>query len=155
MSTPKFLVVEDETDARSMICSMLKSLECDSVPADSGEAAIKVLAELGAKQDFDAIFLDVILPGISGLDLIQRLKDNPNTQKLPIVLLTSQNSGKDIMNGYSSGADYYITKPFTLEQLIYGLDMLFAQIQESDPEKKPVKVFKIDEVIPEENYDNF
>jgi DNA-binding response OmpR family regulator len=76
--------------------------------------------------EFEGIFLDVMMPNLSGIEVVQKLKSNEKTQNLPIVLLTAMNTFKDIIAGYNHGADYYITKPITQEQIRYALDLLLT-----------------------------
>ncbi len=65
------------------------------------------------------LVLDVVMPGIDGLEVTRRLREKPETASLPIVLLTGRDTDPDIVAGWKSGANYYITKPFVIEHLRY------------------------------------
>jgi two-component system phosphate regulon response regulator PhoB len=65
------------------------------------------------------LVLDVVMPGIDGLEVTRRLREKPETANLPIVLLTGRDTDPDIVAGWKSGANYYITKPFVIEHLRY------------------------------------
>ena len=66
------------------------------------------------------------MPGMNGLDVLTRLRIHSHTQGLPVIMLTGEDKAEDIMAGYGVGADYYITKPFTHQQLKYGLDLVLS-----------------------------
>jgi len=68
--------------------------------------------------------LDVVMPGMNGLDVLVRLKLHSNTAKIPVVMLTGEKKAEDLLVGYSVGADYYITKPFTRQQLLHGIALV-------------------------------
>ncbi|NES22445.1 MAG: response regulator [Symploca sp. SIO3E6] len=96
---------------------------------DSGYNVIKALAAKEAlnkveEQKPDVIITEVVLPGMSGLELCRRLKNHPVTEKVPIVICSSKNQEIDRLWGMKQGADAYITKPFTREQIISALKSL-------------------------------
>jgi two-component system alkaline phosphatase synthesis response regulator PhoP len=62
-----------------------------------------------------------MMPGMSGLDVLTRIRLHAHTSKIPVIMLTAEDKTKDIMDGYTFGADLYITKPFTRQQLTTGL----------------------------------
>lgn len=64
------------------------------------------------------------MPNVNGYDLLTRLKLHADTQTIPVIMLTCQSDPESLMSGYSVGADYYITKPFTREQLLYGVKLV-------------------------------
>ena len=92
--------------------------------ADSTATKVVDKIEDGESTEFDLIVLDVVMPEMNGLDVVTRLKLHPETQHIPILMLTGEDKAEDIMAGYSVGADYYITKPFTRQQLLFGLDIV-------------------------------
>ncbi|HEX3542713.1 MAG TPA: response regulator [Acidimicrobiales bacterium] len=77
--------------------------------------------------------LDVAMPGIDGLEVTRRLRQQPETARLPIVLLTGRDSDPDIMAGWKSGADYYITKPFVMEHLRYFIKTMHRTPDANEP----------------------
>lgn len=66
------------------------------------------------------------MTGMNGIEVLTKFKGDAETQTHPILMLTGESKAEDIMTGYSTGADYYITKPFTRQQLLYGLGMVLS-----------------------------
>jgi DNA-binding response OmpR family regulator len=115
MSRP-ILIVEDDPD----ICESVKyNLEREGIPV-----AVAATGEEGLAKGLDArnppilIILDVMLPGMSGLDLCRRLRREPSTRRTPIIMLTARGAESDRVAGLDLGADDYITKPFSVRELI-------------------------------------
>ena len=134
---PKFLVVEDHADCRTLLETMLQSFGCETVGVEDGEQALKVIESPNFTEEFDAVFLDIMLPKINGYTVLSRVKSHPKTSETPVIMLTAKDRDQEMIDGYQQGADYYITKPFTMEQLIYGLDLVFG---DGDlPIKNPAK----------------
>jgi len=110
----KILVVDDEPHIVMMLEARLRKNGFEVVTATSGsEAMAKV------KQDRpDLIVLDVMMPVISGLEVCRMLKENPVTRAIPVILLTAKSTERDQTLGISAGADSYVTKPYTPEELL-------------------------------------
>jgi two-component system alkaline phosphatase synthesis response regulator PhoP len=114
MAKQKILVVDDEEDILELLKFNL-SREGYQVPcAVSGEQALRLVRS----ENPDLVVLDLMLPGIDGLEVTKRLKSNPNTKNLPIVMLTAKGEEADIVTGLELGADDYITKPFSPRILV-------------------------------------
>ena len=78
-----------------------------------------------------AIILDVMMPGMSGYDVVVHLKQNPDTQNIPVIMLTAKGEPEDLITGYKDyGVEYYITKPFTSRQLLAGIKLILDSEQE-------------------------
>ena len=73
------------------------------------------------------MLLDVMMPELNGLEVLQRIKDNTETGRLPVILVTAKTHDDDVLSGYQYGADYYITKPFTAKQLINGVELVLGK----------------------------
>jgi two-component system alkaline phosphatase synthesis response regulator PhoP len=114
MAKEKILVVDDEEDILELVRFNLEKQGYGVRCALSGEKALAMAAE----QPPDLIVLDLMLPGIDGLDVARRLKANPATQGIPIVMLTAKGEETDIVTGLELGADDYITKPFSPRVLV-------------------------------------
>ena len=111
------LVVEDTPSTRDLICNYLRKSGYQVVEANNGKDALtKAL-----NQKPDIVVTDVIMPEMNGFELCRSLKKNPDTQNLPIVLCTSKNQNIDRMWGMKQGANIYLTKPFTEEQIIQAV----------------------------------
>lgn len=111
---PIILVVDDEEDILDVVSYNLERDGYTVWKAGSGEAALDILE---AKQLPDLFLLDVMLPGIGGIDLCKRLKEQERTRNIPVVFLSARNEEPDIVVGLELGADDYITKPFRIREL--------------------------------------
>ena len=111
---------------RSLVQAILEGEGFQVVAADDGPKGIEILDAEPRPINFDLVVLDVMMPGMNGLDVLTRMRIHPHTQKLPVVMLTGEDKAEDIMAGYSVGADYYITKPFTRQQLLYGINLVLG-----------------------------
>jgi CheY-like chemotaxis protein len=116
------LVVEDDTDARMALCAMLEGLGYASAAYASGKEALDDLS----KHKFSLALLDVMMPEMNGYELLQELKLRPEFKDIPIIMVTARDDDSDVLQGYQHGADYYITKPYTTEQLRYGLELYLS-----------------------------
>ena len=109
MKKEKILVVDDEEDILELVRYNLDREGYTVVCAASGEAALKV----AESETVDLIILDLMLPGIDGLEVARRLRQNAATRDIPIVMLTAKGEEADVVTGLELGADDYITKPFS------------------------------------------
>ncbi|MBI5058763.1 response regulator [candidate division KSB1 bacterium] len=109
MSKAKILVVDDEEDILELLRYNLSREGHQVVTATSGEQALKIVNDSSP----DAVILDLMLPGVDGLDLCRTLKSNVETVNIPIIMLTAKDGEADIVTGLELGADDYITKPFS------------------------------------------
>jgi twitching motility two-component system response regulator PilH len=108
------LVVEDTPSEMELMSYYLRESGYFVINAGSAKEALNKAIE----QKPDVIVTDVVMPGMSGFELCRSLKKHPATEKVPIVICTSKNQEIDRLWGMRQGADAYITKPFTREQLI-------------------------------------
>ncbi len=114
MAREKILVVEDEEDIQELIRYNLAKEGYQLKVVDSGEPAMAAIRD----ERPQLILLDLMLPGMNGLELCKWLKSNPQTANLPIVMLTARSEESDIVVGLELGADDYVTKPFSPKVLI-------------------------------------
>ncbi len=122
----KVLIIDDDATIRGMVSSMLEIEGFEIATAEDGLQGIETLESMPKPVDLSLVILDVVMPGMSGLDVLTRMKLNTDFQKLPVLMLTGEAKAEDIMAGYTVGADYYITKPFTRQQLLYGLKLVLG-----------------------------
>jgi DNA-binding response OmpR family regulator len=106
------LVVEDEPEMASTLVRGLREEMLDVQLAPDGKCAL----QLSQENSFDLILLDVMLPDLSGFDLVQRLRER--RQETPVLMLTARDALPDIVRGLDSGADDYLTKPFSFSELL-------------------------------------
>lgn len=119
----KILVVDDNPDAIAIVRSALEARGYAVNTADRGCAA---LASVETDPP-DVILLDIMMPDMSGLEVLEKLKAAPSTAGIPVILVTAKTQDDDVISGYSVGAEYYITKPFTTRQLLYGVNLVLGQ----------------------------
>lgn len=142
---PKFMVVDDDADTLTLIASVLQTMQCDVEQHSRGESALESLTDPKRAAQFDAIFLDIMMPGLSGLAVLERLRMMGHTKDLPVVMLTAKGSSEEVVEGYRLGASYYIPKPFTTEQIVFALDMLLGDAPDEDGNsQKPAPVHKLE-----------
>ncbi len=109
----KILVVDDEKSTIDALRISLESENYEVLEAYTGDSAIKKAGSV----PLDLILLDIMLPDITGYEICNRLKKNPKTRSVPIIMLTGMSSASDKMAGLDLGADDYITKPFDQNEL--------------------------------------
>ena len=109
MKKETILVVDDEEDILELVRYNLDREGYAVACATTGEKALK----MAASEKVDLIILDLMLPGIDGLEVARRLKRNDATKELPIVMLTAKGEEADVVTGLELGADDYVTKPFS------------------------------------------
>jgi DNA-binding response OmpR family regulator len=120
----RVLVIDDDPMIRGLVKAMLEAEGYEVMLAEDGLQGVEIVDSEPRPVDFCLIVLDVVMPGMNGLEVLTRLKMQPHTQSIPVLMLTGESKAEDIMAGYSVGADYYITKPFTRQQLLFGLDLV-------------------------------
>lgn len=114
MDKARILVVDDEADIVELVSYNLKKEGFDVDSAFDGE---KALAKM-KKADYNLLMLDLMLPGVQGIEICRILRNNPETAGLPIIMLTAKAEEIDKIIGLEMGADDYITKPFSPRELV-------------------------------------
>jgi len=122
----RVLVVDDDPMIRDLVKGILEGENYEVVLAEDGQRGVEILDNEPRPLNYTLIVLDVVMPGMNGLDVMTRLKLHAHTQNIPVLMLTGEDKAEDIMAGYSVGADYYITKPFTRQQLLYGIGLVLG-----------------------------
>ncbi len=117
------LIIDDESAIREMVCLSLQQNGFGCL-----EAADAHKAELRIKEDNpDLILLDWMMPGMSGIDLVRRLRRQDATKEIPIIMLTAKVAEDDVIQALAQGADDYITKPFSTRELIARIHALLRR----------------------------
>jgi two-component system phosphate regulon response regulator PhoB len=109
MSHEKILIVEDEEEIRELVAYNLVKQGYRVIPAETGEHGLRLVRSEAP----DLIVLDLMLPGVDGLEVCRTLKRDPETAVIPLVMLTAKGEESDIVTGLELGADDYLTKPFS------------------------------------------
>ncbi len=124
----KILVVDDEKDIIELIEYNLKKEGFSVIQAYDGEAAVSI----AKKQQPDLLILDLMLPRMNGIDVCKAIRANPATVDLPIIMLTAKTDESDKVLGLEIGADDYITKPFSVKELIARVRTILRRLREKE-----------------------
>jgi len=119
----RVLVVDDNPDSLTIMRTILETRGFTVVVASNGAQALERLQE----EPPDVVLLDVMMPEISGIQVLQQIKEDTRTGRVPVILVTAKTHDDDVLSGYQFGADYYITKPFTAKQLLYGINLVLGK----------------------------
>lgn len=138
----KILVVEDEQDIVKMLEYNLKKEGFRTLSVHDGEDAL----DSASREHPDLIVLDLMLPGIDGLEVCKTLKSESKTAPIPIIMLTAKSQESDKVVGLELGADDYVTKPFSPRELIARIKAVLRRVKEKNkfPEVLKIGELKID-----------
>lgn len=127
----KILIVEDEKDIRDLIIYALQAKGYETISADDGEKALKMLKE----NKPDLVILDWMLPSVSGLEICRNIRRDKNIKNIPIIMLTAKITEDDKILGLDSGADDYITKPFSTAELSSRVKAILRRTERNNSKK--------------------
>ena len=131
MTQKRILVVDDEQDLCEILLYNLKAAGYEAEAAYSGEMAIKK-----EPSQYDLLILDVMMPGMSGFELAKKLKSDPTTSNLPIIFLTAKDTENDTLEGFGLGADDYVTKPFSVREVVARVKAVLTRSLQKRIEEK-------------------
>lgn len=140
MEEKRILVVEDERAIREMVVFTLKRSGFAVTEAEDASAARRALVDHSP----DLVLLDWMLPDLSGLELARALRRDQATRDLPIIMLTARAAEDDKVMGLESGADDYLTKPFSARELVARIQALLRRAAGADGEALAVGGLKLD-----------
>lgn len=138
MKRPKILVVDDEPDLVELIKHHLVREHYQVLVAHDGETALQL-----ARRDLpDLVVLDLMLPGIDGLEVCRRLRSDPRTESTPILMLTAKAEETDAVIGLAQGADDYVRKPFGMRELTARIStrLRASEVQRVEQERQVIRV---------------
>ncbi|WP_312033957.1 response regulator transcription factor [Actinoplanes sp. TBRC 11911] len=119
----RILVVDDEPNISALLSATLRLVEFDVRVAETGHSALAVIEEF----DPDLVVLDVMLPDLDGFDVAKRLRSTG--RRVPVLFLTARDTVEDRISGLSAGADDYVTKPFSLEEVVLRIRAILRRTQ--------------------------
>jgi two-component system phosphate regulon response regulator PhoB len=141
MADNKILVVDDEEDILELVRYNLARDGYRVVCAASGEQALNK----AGSEPFDLILLDLMLPGIDGLEVAKKLKNKPETRHIPIIMLTAKGEEADIVTGLELGADDYVTKPFSPRILVARVKAVIRRnLQEEVDDSSIIQIYELE-----------
>ena len=123
MSDKKILIIEDHTDLANILSLNLSDLNYSVEHADDGLKGLNYLEN----ETFDLVILDLMLPGMDGIEICRRIRNQSNYT--PVLMLTSKSSELDRVLGLEMGADDYVTKPFSVREVMARIKALFRRIE--------------------------
>jgi len=129
----KILIVDDEQDIADLVSYNLEKEGFTTIKAYDGGDVLKTVKT----QKPDLLILDLMLPHMNGLDICRAIRSNPETMHLPIIMLTAKADEVDKVIGLEIGADDYMTKPFSVKELMARVRSIFRRIQEGN--KQPAR----------------
>jgi two-component system alkaline phosphatase synthesis response regulator PhoP len=139
MAGKTILAVDDEEDVLELLRYNLQKNGYDVVTASSGEQALKKANSASPS----LVLLDLMLPGIDGLEVCKQLKSNPKTEHIPVIMLTAKGEESDVVVGLEVGADDYITKPFSPKVLVARIRRILHRSKVRQQDTQPVKIHEI------------
>jgi DNA-binding response OmpR family regulator len=119
----RIVIADDDADIRELVVFKLRHGGHDVIPVADGAAAV----EACASQRPDLVILDVMMPGMSGLDAARALREDETLAGLPIIMLTARAQESDIEQGFEAGADDYVVKPFSPRELASRVEAVLAR----------------------------
>lgn len=136
MEPKRILVVDDEPDLIELVSYNLKKEGYKVSTAADGEEALEKLRKGG----FDLVILDLMLPGVQGVEVCRMLRNNPKTESLPVIMLTAKGDVSDRIRGLDIGADDYMTKPFSPKELLARVKALLRRTGEGGARDKVIRI---------------
>ncbi len=113
---PKVLVVDDEQFNLDLIEEYLSEINVDVVCVDRGEKALSVLKK--SPQSFSAVLLDRMMPGIDGIEVLEKIKKDKAISRIPVIMQTAKTGRENMLEGLNAGAHYYLSKPYDQQTLV-------------------------------------
>jgi len=130
------LIVDDEPDIVDLVTYNLKKDGYRVTTASDGEEALNKIR----KDKFDLVVLDLMLPGIQGVELCRIIRNDPKTAAIPIIMLTAKGEEVDRIIGLESGADDYMTKPFSARELVARIKAVLRRTREKVSTGKTIRI---------------
>jgi len=140
----KILIIDDDATMVNLLSTILEIDGFETRKALSGKEAFKLLSEEGAP---DMVLLDIMMPEMDGFEVLARLRNDPATKKLPIIMLTARTDDKDIFEGWRRGADEYVTKPFDPRDLVETIRTVLSRSMEERLEERAHHVESLLEIL--------
>ncbi|WP_213697597.1 response regulator transcription factor [Acetomicrobium sp.] len=140
MSGEKILLVEDEENIASLVSQYLSMQGYEIIKAADGDRALEICYESLP----DLIILDLMLPIMDGWEVCRRLKKDPITKDIPIIILTARRDERDVIEGLELGADDYVKKPFSLAELHARIKTILRRAHPASPQNETIKLGKLE-----------
>ena len=144
MEQKKILVVDDEQDLCNILLFNLTSAGYLAEAACSAEEALDLIrsSQAAGSKFYDLLLLDVMMPGLSGFELAERLKADKQTAFLPIIFLTAKGTEDDMLQGFDVGADDYVAKPFSVRELMARVKVVLSRTAMRQTDEQEALVYE-------------
>ncbi len=129
MAKSKILIVEDDPDILELLHYNLEKAGYQTFRAENGEQAVQA----AQKHAPDLVLLDLLLPGMDGLEVCRRMKKDPALQQIPIIMVTAKGEEMDRVVGLELGADDYVVKPFSIREIILRIQKILNRQEKPGP----------------------
>ncbi|MEX0843110.1 MAG: response regulator transcription factor [Gemmatimonadota bacterium] len=139
----RILVVDDEPDISALVAYHLARESYVVRTANTGAEALEALE----RERPDLIVLDLMLPGMSGLEVLQALRERPETSEVPVILLTARKEEADRIEGLRLGADDYVAKPFSPQELVLRVGAILRRIRQLPPSGGSGSILRVGPVV--------
>ena len=124
MDTKTVLIVDDEAAIRDMLRVALEMANFRCIEAKNAyEAQVSIVDDLP-----DLVLLDLMMPEVTGIELLRRWRRNPDTKRIPVIMLTAKAEEESMVKGLDAGADDYISKPFSPRELVARIKTIFRRV---------------------------
>lgn len=144
MSNPKILLVEDDPNLGQLLKEYLDVKGYETTLCRDGEAGLRTFKKLTPnREEFDMCIFDVMMPKIDGYSLAEQVRELD--EEIPIIFLTAKALKEDAIQGFQVGADDYVTKPFSMEELLMRIKAILKRTSKADQEKEQQTKFEIGE----------
>jgi len=135
MALEKILIVDDEEHILELLRYNLEINSYKVEQADTGEKALEILEK---DSSIDLVVLDWMLPGIDGIEVLKRIKLNPKLKQKPVIMLTAKSDEFDTVLGLELGADDYLSKPFSIRELLARIKVILRRSEEAVPKEEKI-----------------
>lgn len=140
MENRKILVVDDDPTMVKLINVNLKLNNYAVLEATSGEQALEIVNS----EQLDLVVLDIMMPGVDGWEVLRQIRSKPETQEMPVILVTAKTQDSDVIKGWELGADEYVIKPFNPLLLVEVVRMVLDRSYEERLERRKKQKEKLE-----------
>ncbi len=140
MGKRKILVVDDDPTMVKLINVNLKLNNYAVLEATSGEQALEIVKN----EPLDLVVLDIMMPGVDGWEVLKRIRSNPDSQEMPVILVTAKTQDSDVIRGWELGADEYVIKPFNPLLLVEVIKLVLDRSYEERLERRKKQKEKLE-----------
>ncbi|WP_287153893.1 response regulator [Candidatus Solincola tengchongensis] len=139
----KILIVDDDATMANLLFTVLEFEGFQPLKALSGEEAIRLVMEEAP----DLVLLDIMMPEMDGFEVLASLRNDPRTERIPVIMLTARTEDRDMFEGWRRGADEYVTKPFDPHRLVEVIREVLARSYQERLEERARRVESLLELL--------